>query len=145
MNIKIATTFSADLLAAINRLLPQLSDMALPLTETSLKKMLDADTTYLFIAKDSQGIWGMLTLATYRIPTAQRAWIEDVVVDASRRGEGIGKKLMLAAIDQAKSNGVTTLELTSRSTRVEANKMYQSLGFVLRETNAYRMRFSKNK
>ena len=41
---------------------------------------------------------GSLTLAVFRIPTGVRAWIEDVVVDDSARGAGIGDALVDAAV-----------------------------------------------
>jgi ribosomal protein S18 acetylase RimI-like enzyme len=65
--------------------------------------------------------------------------IEDVVVDEKRRGEGIGKKMMIHAIEYAKKTGVTKIELTSHPSRVEANKLYRSLEFSLIETNVYRL------
>jgi ribosomal protein S18 acetylase RimI-like enzyme len=66
-------------------------------------------------------------------------WIEDVVVDKSMRGYSIGRKLVEHAIGFAKSLGSGTLMLTSRSTRVAANALYQSCGFLIKETNLYRM------
>jgi ribosomal protein S18 acetylase RimI-like enzyme len=81
---------------------------------------------------------GSLTLATFRIPTGVRAWIEDVVVDSSARGHGVGEALNIAAIEEARARGAITVELTSRPSREAANRLYQRLGFVARETNVYR-------
>jgi len=83
----------------------------------------------------------MLTIGTYDIPSGTKVWIEDVVVDESHRGEGIGRQLTLFAIDFAKSKGYKTLELTSRPSRIAANQLYRTLGFTLRETNVYRYNF----
>ena len=41
--------------------------------------------------EDDASMVGSLTLAFYRIPTGLRAWIEDVVVDESARGLGVGE------------------------------------------------------
>jgi ribosomal protein S18 acetylase RimI-like enzyme len=81
---------------------------------------------------------GSLTLATFRIPTGVRAWIEDVVVDESSRGHGVGEALNHAAIDEAKQRGAITVELTSRPSREAANRLYRRMGFVARDTNVYR-------
>ncbi len=81
---------------------------------------------------------GLFTLVTYDIPTGKKYWIEDVVVDESERGKGIGKAMMLFAIDFARSAGAREIDLTSRPERIEANLLYTKLGFVRRETNAYR-------
>ena len=83
-------------------------------------------------------IVGSLTLATFRIPTGVRAWIEDVVVDSEARGHGVGEALNLAAIAEAKMREAITVELTSRPSREAANRLYQRLGFVARDTNVYR-------
>jgi ribosomal protein S18 acetylase RimI-like enzyme len=64
--------------------------------------------------------------------------IEDVVVDEAARGTGTAVALTAAAMEEAKRLGATTIDLTSRPSRVAANKLYQRLGFVQRETNVYR-------
>lgn len=63
--------------------------------------------------------------------------IDDVVVSKDYRGQGVGRTLMEAIISVAKDKGATRLRLTSAARRVEANGLYQSLGFKLRETNGY--------
>ena len=80
----------------------------------------------------------MLTIGTYDFLSGTKVWIEDVVVDESQRGKGIGKELTLFAIGFAKSLGAESVELTSRPSRIAANSLYKKLGFVLRETNVYR-------
>jgi ribosomal protein S18 acetylase RimI-like enzyme len=80
----------------------------------------------------------MLTLAVFRIPTGVRAWIEDVVVDQSARGQGVGEALSRRALDLAAAAGARTVELTSRPSRQAANHLYQRLGFQPRDTNVYR-------
>ena len=79
-----------------------------------------------------------LTLVLFRIPTAVRAWIEDVVVDESARGRGVASALVNRALEQAAVAGARTVDLTSRPSRQDANRLYQELGFELRETNVYR-------
>ena len=84
-------------------------------------------------------ILGMLSLATFEIPTGVRAWVEDVVVDEAARGQGAGQSLVVAAIEHAKKIGARTVDLTSRPSREAANRLYQRAGFQLRETNVYRV------
>jgi ribosomal protein S18 acetylase RimI-like enzyme len=81
---------------------------------------------------------GMLTLVMFPIPTGLRAWIEDVVVDESARGQGVGAALTREAIRLAQAKGVRTVDLTSRPSREAANRLYERLGFELRDTKAYR-------
>jgi ribosomal protein S18 acetylase RimI-like enzyme len=94
----------------------------------------------LFVARDAGAeIVGSLTLAVFRGPTGVRAWIEDVVVETSLRGTGIGAALVKAAITEARRAEARTVDLTSRPDRDEANRLYQRLGFDKRETNVYRL------
>ena len=74
----------------------------------------------------------------FRIPTGVRAWIEDVVVDGDARGRGVGEALNRHALDRARMLGAKTVDLTSRPSREAANRLYQRIGFVPRETNVYR-------
>ena len=92
---------------------------------------------HLFVAKDGDEIVGCATLCPFFSPTGRKASIEDVVVSAEYRGKGIGRKLVEAAIEKAKASAPITLQLTSRPTRVAANRLYQSMGFTPKETNFY--------
>lgn len=129
---------SAEVLDACHRLIPQLSSSSLPLTLSELEEIVDGNSTVLFAARHNGDIVGLLTLAIFRIPTGVRAWIEDVVVDELARGSGVGEALSRAALAEAARRGAKTVELTSRPSREAANRLYQRIGFVRRDTNVYR-------
>jgi ribosomal protein S18 acetylase RimI-like enzyme len=136
--IEIATESTDELVHAMAVLIPQLSKSNPPPSQTDLNAIISSEASVLFIARVNGKIAGALTLATFRIPTGVRAWIEDVVVDADARGHGVGEALNMAAIAEARSRGAITVELTSRPSREAANRLYQRIGFVQRETNIYR-------
>ena len=128
-----------EVLAALARLLPQLSSSASPVTRDELLEMVTSDASHLLVARDDTGrIVGSLTLVVFRIPTGVRAWIEDVVVDEAVRGSGAGEAMNRHALALAEALGARTVDLTSRPSRVAANRLYQKLGFEPRETNIYR-------
>ena len=130
-----------ELVDAFHRLLPQLSQSADVPTRDLIREIVEAQASTLLIARDRQGagrIVGMLTLIVFRIPTGVRAWIEDVVVDEAVRGRGVGEALNREAIRRAIGLGARTVELTSRPSREAANRLYQRLGFVRRDSNLYR-------
>lgn len=127
-----------ETVSAVNRLLPQLSTSARKLDISDLAEMLAADTALLTAHLD-EDVVGTLTLVFYRIPTGLRARIEDVVVDEAARGHGVGRALTRAAVEAARSRGARTVDLTSRPTRVAANRLYQTEGFELRESSSYRL------
>jgi ribosomal protein S18 acetylase RimI-like enzyme len=138
ISVRVAASVDADLVAAVTALLPQLSRSAPPPTHEQLSRIVADPATTLFVADDGTRIVGTLTLAAFEIPTGRRAWIEDVVTDASVRGTGVGSALVNAALAHAAMLGVRTVDLTSRPDREEANRLYVRLGFERRTTNVYR-------
>ena len=137
--VNVAIYASEELLTQINRLLPQLSSSAGPLNLESLRDLLDSSAVTLFVATHEGRTIGMLTLVIFPLPTGIRAWIEDVVVDADSRGLGLGRLLTVTALDHASRHGAISVDLTSRPSREAANSLYRKVGFVLRETNVYRI------
>lgn len=133
-----ATAVTSELVSAFGLLIPQLSSSNPPPTAEQLQAIVSSPASVLFLARVDNRIVGSLTLATFFIPTGVRAWIEDVVVDADARGHGVGEALNIAAINEARARGAITVELTSRPSREAANRLYQRLGFVARDTNVYR-------
>jgi ribosomal protein S18 acetylase RimI-like enzyme len=133
-----ATEVTPELTQAFVQLIPQLSSSNPAPSASELAEMISSPATVVFIARVDGVIAGSLTLAVFRIPTGVRAWIEDVVVDGSARGHGVGEALNKAALDEARLRGAVTVDLTSRPSREAANRLYQRLGFVARETNVYR-------
>ena len=139
--IEIATTVSDELVAAFDRLIPQLSSSSPPPGREGLQSIVDDRDSVLYVARIGGQVVGSLTLATYRIPTGRKAWIEDVVVDEAARGRGIGEALSVAALEEARRRGAKDINLTSRPSREVANRLYLRLGFQLRDTNVYRYDF----
>lgn len=138
IRIEVATSVTDELVAAFERLVPQLSSSSPPPTREHLARIVDSESCSLLIARDREQIVGSLTLVVFPIPTGARAWIEDVVVDSSVRGKGVGEALNLKALEIARAEGAVTVDLTSRPSREAANRLYQRIGFVKRDTNVYR-------
>jgi len=133
-----ATVVDDELLSAWAALVSQLSSSAPPPTREELAEVVSSPATTLFVARIDGAIVGSLTLVVFRIPTGMRAIIEDVVTDGEARGRGVGTALTQAALRRAEELGCRSVDLTSRPSREAANRLYQSLGFVRRETNVYR-------
>jgi len=139
VKVELVRASSAELVEAMGRLVPQLSSSASDPTESEVRALVDSESAFLLLARsEANEIVGMLTLLLVRIPTGLRAWIEDVVVDEQARGAGVGSALVSEAISIARAEGARTVDLTSRSDRAAANRLYERLGFARRETNVYR-------
>ena len=140
VTVSIAEPTDAEALAeALVGLVPQLSRSNPPPSLDAVRAMLAHEAITQFVARDDAGaIVGVSTLAIFPIPTGSRAWIEDVIVDESSAGQGIGAQLTTAMLDHARAAGCVSVDLTSRPSREAANHLYKKLGFQPRETNVYR-------
>ena len=140
-NIIEINTYSAEYHEAMQRFLNQLTTHPMTLTETMFRQQIDSDNSHLFFLMKEGQIAGMLTVGIYYSPTGGKAWIEDVVVDETFRGQGLSKRLVAHAIEFTQSKQIPLLMLTSNPKRIAANKLYQAMGFSRKETNVYRMKF----
>lgn len=131
-----------ELVAAVRRLLPQLSETAEPPEAYDLESIVTSPATTMLVARDEgRAIVGMLTLALFRLPSGVRAWIEDVVVDESARRLGAGRALVEAALALAVDSGAERVDLTSRPSRDSARRLYETMGFEERTTTVFRRQF----
>jgi ribosomal protein S18 acetylase RimI-like enzyme len=141
ITVSAASGVDDELVAAFSRLIPQLSRSAAIPTPGAMREIVEGPASTVLLARDDREggrIVGLLTLVVFRIPTGVRAWIEDVVVDDAVRGCGVGEALSQEAIRRAVGAGARTVELTSRPSREAANRLYQRLGFVRRDSHVYR-------
>lgn len=135
--VQLLAEVTDEVVAAFVRLMPQLSSSA-PVDAELLEQLIAHDATTLLVARSDGDIVGATTLVIYPIPTGWRAHIDDVVVDAPARGQGIGEALVTAALTEARARGVRTVDLTSRPSRESAIRLYQRMGFTQRDSHVYR-------
>lgn len=138
MTIKELTTLSEQQLEDVLKLMKELTT-ELEVTPEMLQRTVNSPCSHFFAVENEYGhIVGCATLCVYDSPTGRKACVEDVVVSSACRGQGLGRMLMEHLIEYAKNElGDVSLHLTSRPHRVEANELYQKLGFRRKETNVY--------
>lgn len=127
-------------LESINHLIPQLSVEASLFSLRDLKNILNQPHLIFLAVKDKGCIIGMGFLFLFRKSQGLSAAIENVVVDESYRGRGIGKLLTEKLIASAKKKKAEYVDLTSKPERAAANELYKKLGFEIRDTNVYRLK-----
>ena len=147
VQIEVCEQVSDELVDAFAHLHPQLSSSPPP-DAAALERIIGHPATTVLIARTvpdeasdpGRGpIAGAMVLVMFPLPSGLRAWIEDVVVDESVRGRGIGAALNQRAIGIARDAGARTVDLTSRPDREAANRLYARLGFAQRATNVHRL------
>ena len=129
---------TGEVVEAFGRLLPQLSRSAPPLGHADLETIVNCPANTVLLARSAGTIIGTLTLVMFPLPSGLRAWIEDVVVDQSARGQGAGEVLTREALRIAREAGARTVDLTSRPSREAAGRLYERVGFEIRESRLYR-------
>jgi ribosomal protein S18 acetylase RimI-like enzyme len=125
---------SLDHVADINRLLGQLTASPQPISFREVEEI--TKLSFLLVAlNEHDRIIGMSTLSIFRIPMGKVGLLDDVVVEESYRGQGVGQELVGLLVNQAGIEGVERIELTCKPERTAASKLYEKLGFKQRATN----------
>jgi GNAT superfamily N-acetyltransferase len=85
----------------------------------------------LFVLRDGERVLGMAN-ALITVSTAEGARVlllEDVIVRAEQRGNGLGKKLVRHVLDWASAQGITRVTLLADRENKTARDFYRKLGF----------------
>ena len=141
--IEVLEAVDDEVFAAFGRLIPLLSTNAPIPDRDRVERVLAHPGNTVFAARAGgaeRRILGLLTLVRVELATGTEARIEDVVVDDAARGLGSGRALVVAGREAAVEQGARYVDLTSAPRRVTARRLYQSLGFELRETGVFRHR-----
>jgi ribosomal protein S18 acetylase RimI-like enzyme len=141
VQVEVLDKVTGEAVEAFGRLLPQLSRSAAPLGPAELEAIAGCPANTVLMARASGAIVGTTTLVMFPLPTGLRAWIEDVVVDESARGQGAGEAMTREALRLAREAGARTVDLTSRPAREAAGRLYERAGFKLRDSRLYRYSF----
>ena len=128
-------------LQQVDSLLHLLSPGTGQINTERLSKLMHEDRIGLFVTEDENGtIVGMLSLCICPTLAKDKLWIEDVIVDESCRGKGIGRRLVKEAVAHAKTLAPgSRLYLTSNPKRKAARELYASEGFEQYETGVFRI------
>lgn len=139
MKVEVVSEATPQLQAALARLLPQLNPKLTVPDFERLRRIIDDPAVTLLVAKEGDEIIGTTTVIVYTTPFWIKARLDEVVVDESARGKGVGAALVNAALDVARANAAQVVELQSGVQREAANRLYPRMGFKRRETNVYRI------
>ncbi len=106
-----------------------------PLPESYVKAFeeIDADpNNQLIVAEINGEVIGTLQLTytpSISFQGGKRATVESVRIDEKYRGQGIGREMMLWAIERARTDGCISMQLTTNTEREDAHRFYRNLRF----------------
>ncbi len=107
-----------------------------------LKKILEGEHPTIIICCKINGIVvGIALMGLYKVISGYKGMIEDVVVDQEHRGKGIGRLLMEALLAEGKKRNLGEILLFTGHHRLPAIQLYKSLGFKLKESGIYNIRY----
>ena len=141
MSISFSTVLSPFDLESLDELFRRdLSENSDSPTRDQLRKMIQQKARFV-IAKDDRVIIGFACLIQCHLLRFSFGVIHDVVVknDPRYRRKGIGRNMIRLLLNQSVQDGLKFVELTSRPSREEANRLYVSMGFERKNTNMYVM------
>lgn len=152
IKIKILKRTTPKILHQVNHLLSQLSLTNIPpapLTHGQFKFLLGQPQVFFLTAlssTDAKAVMiGFLVVYLVRIPSGLLAVAEDLIIDEPYRKWGVGRLLMEYAIDLAEKKGARHISLRTNPQRIEANKLYEQMGFHLLTTNFFRINLPRKK
>ena len=95
----------------------------------------------IFCATDGDEIVGMVSIL-FTVSTAEggrAAWLEDMVVHPTKRGQGVGERLLQEAMTGAQLAGCSRITLLTDSTNDGAQRFYERAGFVRSQMVPFRI------
>jgi len=122
----------------INSLLNHLSKSSPKVTAQTLEDFFNAGGVMMIAVLNGRLI-GIACLVRVNNLNGVIARIKQVLVDPAHRGKGLARTMVTTLIELARFSGMHHVDLNTEPGRIEANKLYLSLGFVKRETNSYRL------
>ena len=141
IRIEVVREATAMLQSALARLLPQLNPTLEVPDMERLRRLIADPAVTLLLAVDGDDIVGTTTVIVYTTPFWIKARLDEVVVDDSVRGKGVGEALVKAALDIGRERGAQVAELQSGRgpARQAAHRLYLRLGFKIRDSDVLRI------
>ena len=119
----------------VNDLFRQLNPKIEPL---DIGMLLEAENPAIILCCwENELLTGMACMATYKVVSGYKGWIEDVVVRESSRGKGIGRNLVQQLLIIGKEKGLSEILLFTGNTRQAAITLYEKLGFIQKNSRLY--------
>ena len=139
--IRLATAADVDRVAPLFDAYRQFYGLppGLSLCRQYLAERLGRDESVVLLAADHDGAavgFVQMYPGFSSLSAARTYQLHDLFVDPAARQQGVGRRLMEAAADEARRRGAVSLALSTAKTNHPAQRLYESLGWV-RDTEFY--------
>ena len=131
--LKKATSNDADKIGEVFDLYRQfykkVSDVEL--CKKYIKERLDNNEADIFFLENNNDCIGLVQLYTTfdSLELSKKIVLYDLYVKSEFRTQGLGKKLMSAALEFAKKNKISGIELSTEKNNTTAQSLYEGLGY----------------
>ncbi len=125
-------------LEAIERLMGELIEamedtegIDIKLVGENCRNLLNDANSYFLVAEIEGAIVGFINFTTRKtiLHPARSGLIDELVINKKYRGKGIGKRLVLAAIERCKQLGCCEVEVSTGMENIKAREFYEKCGF----------------
>jgi ribosomal protein S18 acetylase RimI-like enzyme len=104
-----------------------------PALAERVRRLLSAGDTVVVLGGDGPDGLAVLRFRQAIWSSGLEAYLAELYVVPERRGRGLGRTLMHAAMDEARERGADHMDLGTSEDDVAARRLYESLGFTNRE------------
>jgi len=94
-----------------------------------MRQLLDGGDTLVLLAGDGPDGLAVLRFRAAIWSTGLECYLAELYVTPARRGHGLGRALMQAALREARSRGADTMDVGVDEPDIAARRLYESLGF----------------
>ncbi len=97
-----------------------------------MRQLLDGGDTLVLLAGDGPDGLAVLRFRAAIWSTGLECYLAELYVTPARRGQGLGRALMEAALREARNRGADTMDIGVDEPDLAARRLYESLGFTNR-------------
>lgn len=97
-----------------------------------MRQLLDGGDTLVLLAGDGPDGLAVLRFRAAIWSTGLECYLAELYVTPVRRGQGLGRALMEAALREARNRGADTMDIGVDEPDLAARRLYESLGFTNR-------------
>jgi ribosomal protein S18 acetylase RimI-like enzyme len=101
--------------------------------ERRMRELLESGELTVLLDGDPAAGFALLRFRPALVTETLECYLQELYVVPDRRGRGIGRALMEAAMETARERGATYMDLGTGEDDVAARALYESLGFSNRE------------